>query len=126
MHLGDAVTLLIFSLGAFIIPLGTGRIGLPAAIGEILFGMLMGPRLAGLIHNSSFTFFLAEIGFSFLMFLAGLELDFPRFERAGRRNLIIGCIAGVMFFFVSMAITLILGLPLFIFLVLAQQASVLQ
>lgn len=117
MHLGDAVTLLLFALGAFLIPLGTGRIGLPAAVGEILYGMLMGPRLAGLIHRNLFTSFLAELGFSFLMFLAGLELDFPRMERAGARNLLLGGTTAALFFAVAYLLTLLLHQPLFLFLV---------
>ena len=117
MHLGDAVTLLLFALGAFLIPLGTGRIGLPAAVGEILYGIALGPHLAGLINKNTFTTFLAELGFSFLMFLAGLELDFPRMERAGSRNLWIGGATAAGFFALAYVMTLLLGHPLFMFLV---------
>ncbi len=117
MHTGDAITLLLFALGAFLIPLATGRIGLPVAVGEILFGVVVGPHLAGLVHANDFITFLAEMGFCFLMFLAGLELDFPRMERAGARRLAVGGVVAVLFFVVSYACTLALGRPLFLFLV---------
>lgn len=119
MHLGEAVTLLLFALGAFLIPLGTGRIGLPAAVGEILYGVVVGPHVAGLIQPSEFTTFLAELGFSFLMFLAGLELDFPSIERAGPRNLVLGSLTALLFFPAAILATVVAGLPLFLFLVFA-------
>lgn len=117
MHLGDAITLLFIALGAFLIPLGTGRIGLPAAVGEILYGILLGPHLLGLIHHNRFITVLAEMGFCFLMFLAGLELDFPRMERVGLRRLGLGVVTSALIFVVSFVCTLLLDLPLFLFLV---------
>ena len=117
MHPGDAVTLLLFVLGAFLIPLGTGRVGLPAAVGEILFGVLVGPHLLGLVEPHAFITFLAEMGFCFLMFLAGLELDFPRIERSGMRNLALGCVAAVLFSVLAYLATIALKLPVFMFLV---------
>lgn len=117
MHLGDALTLLLYALGAFMIPLGTGRIGLPAAVGEILYGVLLGPHLIGAIQQSTFSTLLAELGFCFLMFLAGLELDFPAIERAGPKNLAIGTATAALIFGVALGATSALGQPLFLFLV---------
>jgi len=117
MHLGDAVTLLLYALGAFLIPLGTGRIGLPAAVGEILYGVLLGPHLAGLIQQSDFSTLLAELGFCFLMFLAGLEIDFPAIERAGAKNLAIGSSVAALIFAAGLGACSLLQLPLFMFLV---------
>ena len=53
MHAHDAVSLLIFALGAFSIPLLSGRIGIPAAVGEILFGIVVGPHLLGWRHGGA-------------------------------------------------------------------------
>ena len=117
MHLGDAVTLLLYALGAFLIPLGTGRVGLPAAVGEILYGVLLGPHVVGLIQESQFSTLLAELGFCFLMFLAGLELDFPAIERAGARNLAIGTAVAALIFGAGLGAVSMLGQPLFMFLV---------
>ena len=87
MHAQDAVSLLIIALGAFAIPLISGRIGIPFAVGEIIFGIIIGPHVLGLIHENTFTTFLAEFGFAFLMFLVGLELQFSRIEREGVNSL---------------------------------------
>lgn len=83
----EQTTLLVIALGAFVVPLVSGRLGVPAAVGEILFGMLVGPFVLGAVEETAFFDFLAEFGFAFLMFLAGLELDFAGLERRGGRML---------------------------------------
>jgi len=84
--------LLIVTLLAFFIPLFLSRWrSVPIVVGEILAGILIGPSLLGWIRPDEPTLeILAEIGFAFLMFLSGLEIDFailrlPRSdeERAG-------------------------------------------
>ena len=87
MDITQAITLLVISLGAFVVPLLSGRVGVPAAVGEIAFGMLVGPFVLGVVAETEFFGFLAEFGFAFLMFLAGLELDFANLERKGGRVL---------------------------------------
>jgi len=115
VHAQEAISLLIFALGAFAIPLFSGRIGVPAAVGELLFGVLVGPHLLGWIEPNAFTSFLAEFGFAFLMFLAGLELDFSRIERQGVGGLLAGLVVVVGMSALSLGVTLALGLPLFLF-----------
>lgn len=115
MHAHEAISLLIFALGAFAIPLFSGRIGVPAAVGELLFGVAVGPHLLGWIEPNAFTTFLAEFGFAFLMFLAGLELDFSRIERQGLRGLAAGLVVVGAIFGLSLGLTLVLQLPLFLF-----------
>lgn len=112
----DAVSLLVIALGAFLIPLLSGRIGIPAAVGEILFGIAVGPHALGLIHHSEFTDFLAEFGFAFLMFLVGLELDFSRIERGGIRGVLFAAVVSALFFLVSGGLTLAFGLTPYLFL----------
>lgn len=115
MHLGDALSLLVAALGAFGVPLLAGRIGIPAAVGEMLFGALVGPAVLGWIRPEGFFEFLGELGFAFLMFLAGLEIDFGKIERQGPKVVVgaTGVAAGV--FALAFAATFLLGLPLFLF-----------
>ncbi len=87
MDITQAITLLVISLGAFVVPLLSGRVGVPAAVGEIAFGILVGPYVMGVVVETEFFGFLAEFGFAFLMFLAGLEMDFANLERKGGRVL---------------------------------------
>ncbi len=93
----QASTLLLIALGAFIVPILSGRIGVPAAVGEIVFGILVGPYVLEVVSEGEFFDVLAEFGFAFLMFLAGLELDFASLERRGPRPLVLsGIIAGLI------------------------------
>ncbi len=117
MHLDEALTLLLYALGAFAVPLAAGRVGLPAAVGEIAYGVLLGPGVLGLIQPGRFSTVLAEIGFCFLMFLAGLELDFSRIERVGARGVALAAAVAALFFCVALAGTLALHQPLFMMLV---------
>ncbi len=93
--------LLIVTLLAFCIPLFLSRWrSVPIVVGEILAGILIGPSLLGWIRPDEPTLeILAEIGFAFLMFLSGLEIDFailrlPRSDaqRAGPPPLLLSAV----------------------------------
>ncbi|MFP4546022.1 MAG: cation:proton antiporter [Methanomassiliicoccales archaeon] len=96
--LEEYFSLLIIVTLAFITPLIFIRIGVPVVVGEILLGLSVG--FIFFIYRS-FTgdevlafgepvAFLANIGFIFLMFLSGLEIDFMQVESAGKRIILKG------------------------------------
>ncbi len=76
--------LLIVTLLAFFIPIALSRFrAVPIVVGEILAGIIIGPSLLGWIPPNEHTLeLLAEIGFAFLMFLSGLEIDFTFLKAA--------------------------------------------
>lgn len=115
MDTTEALSLLVIALGAFTVPLVSGRIGIPAAVGEILFGVAVGPAVLGLLMPSPYITFLAQFGFAFLMFLAGLELDFTRIERQGVRGLGRALAVAVLINAAALGVTLLAGLPPFLF-----------
>ena len=54
----------------------------PAVVIEILMGILIGNSGFHIAQSTKYLNFMAEFGFSYLMFLSGLELDFDLiFER---------------------------------------------
>lgn len=57
------------------------RIGIPAVIGQLLVGVLVGPALLGWISLSHSLESFAEIGVIILMFIAGLESDLQLLKR---------------------------------------------
>lgn len=57
------------------------RIGIPAVIGQLLVGVLVGPALLGWITLSHSLESFAEIGVIILMFIAGLESDLQLLKR---------------------------------------------
>jgi Kef-type K+ transport system membrane component KefB len=53
------------------------RLSLPAVLGEILAGIVMGPYALGLVHPSDTVISLAQVSAVFLLFMVGLE-TFPK------------------------------------------------
>ncbi|GMU55691.1 MAG: sodium:proton antiporter [Candidatus Xenobia bacterium] len=111
-------SLVLISLGAFAIPLACRPLRVPAAVGEIAFGILVGPHLLNLVSLGGFIPVLAELGFFLLMFLAGLELDFSELERSGRKKLVPASLAVVTMFCLAVGLTLLMGWPIFLFMVI--------
>src|SRR5690349_1645541 len=68
------------SLLAFLAPLVVRliRLPLPDIVVQILFGIIVGPQVLGWARIDEPVRVLSLIGLSFLLFLAGLELDFAR------------------------------------------------
>ena len=118
MEVGHATSLLVLSLGAFVIPLLSERMRLPAAIGEILFGILISQQALGLIHPTPLIRFLADFGFAFLMFLVGMEIDFSRIEVLGRRGVVVTGVASLLVFVLAAGVVVATGQHIFVAVVL--------
>jgi Kef-type K+ transport system membrane component KefB/Trk K+ transport system NAD-binding subunit len=73
------IALLLITGLALVVPILASRvrrISLPIVVGEILAGIVVGRSGLNLIEASPILDFLAEFGFTYLMFLSGLEVDF--------------------------------------------------
>ena len=71
------------------------RLSLPAVLGEILAGVILGPHAARLISPSANVYAFAEIGAIFVLFTAGLETRPQDLLRVGRQSLGVA-VAGVV------------------------------
>jgi Sodium/hydrogen exchanger family len=56
----------------------TGRLAIPDVVFEIGLGIVIGPAVLGIAHPGSVIVAFEDMGLSYLMFLAGVELDIPR------------------------------------------------
>ena len=125
MDLNVALLLVVLSFGALLVPIITPRFGLPDAVGQILFGIVVGGLgLTQLLHGDvggaeDVLHTLAELGFILLMFGAGLEIDFDAIERGGRIGLLRGLGVAVGVLAAASALTLLLGLDPFYIVVLS-------
>ncbi len=78
-HSFSFVPLLIVVSIAFIVPLFLtrfSRLGIPVVVGEILAGIVLGRSGLGVVEETQMLEILSILGFSLLMFLSGLEIDF--------------------------------------------------
>jgi Kef-type K+ transport system membrane component KefB len=78
----------------FVMGLLFKRIGLPAVVGQILAGILLGiPFLKGFLFDTESSLvildFLAYLGIIFLLFLAGLEIDVEKIRETSRESILI-------------------------------------
>lgn len=114
-----ATSLLLMSGGAFAIPLLCRPLRLPAAVGEIIFGVLVGPYVLGWVELSDFIVLVSQLGFFLLMFIGGLELDFTEIEKSGVAALGRSLLTTVLVLALSFGTTKILGFSWFVGLVLS-------
>jgi Kef-type K+ transport system membrane component KefB len=100
--------LLILTAVAFGAPFLLGlfpRIRLPAVVLEIVAGIVVGPSLLGWVHVDQTIAVMSTLGLAFLLFLAGLEIDFARLRGRVLSLTAIG-------FAVSFAIAVVVGFGL--------------
>ncbi len=74
---------------SFLVPIALSRVKrifIPIVIGEIAAGMVIGPSGFGIVEESTVLRILSELGFAFLMFLCGLEIDFGGVLESGERK----------------------------------------
>jgi Kef-type K+ transport system membrane component KefB len=72
------------------------RVGVPAVVGEILAGIVVGPSLLGLVgEHDEVLRTLGEIGVILLLLEVGMEMDLGELGRVGRASLLVA-VAGVV------------------------------
>ena len=72
------------------------RIKLPAMVGHLLAGVIVGPTLLNLVHTDESFLVFIDISVFFLMFIAGLELHPEEIKKAGKRGIILSVFAFVI------------------------------
>ena len=99
-HLLTLPALAKFALGMVMIvaiPRLCRRLHVPAAVGLLLGGVIIGPYVLGFFGTDRpIADFLAELGKLLLMFFAGLEIDLALFRRARNRSIAFGITTTVL------------------------------
>lgn len=111
-HLPLENPVLIFSLILFIIllsPILLRKVRIPAIIGLIISGVIIGPKgfnLIGekLLESAGSVKLFSTIGLLYIMFMAGLELDMNEFKKYRNKSFTFG--------FLTFAIPIVLGFPI--------------
>ncbi|AVP36662.1 monovalent cation:proton antiporter family protein [Staphylococcus felis] len=80
----EFVSLVIVIIAAVLTPIIINRLKisfLPVVVAEILMGIVIGHSFLNIVHADETLKILSTLGFIFLMFLSGLEIDFNAFKK---------------------------------------------
>lgn len=80
----------ILLLVIFLMPILLKKIRIPGIVGLILAGVAIGPKGFHVIELDAAIKLLSTIGLLYIMFLAGLEIDFRDFQRNRNKSLVFG------------------------------------
>ncbi|GAA1737006.1 cation:proton antiporter [Isoptericola hypogeus] len=109
MDLETVTMLAVVAAAAVVAPFVVDRleahVRIPSVVVEILLGILVGPAVLGLVHETPVIDALSDLGLAFLMFLAGYEIEFSRIRGGPLRSA-----AG------SWLVSLVLGLAVGVYL----------
>jgi CPA2 family monovalent cation:H+ antiporter-2 len=78
MHTDPLLQILILLAASVFVVAGVRKLALPAILGYLAVGMLLGPHALALAVENDTTRLLADIGVAFLVFTLGLEFSLPR------------------------------------------------
>ena len=88
------------------------RFKLPSVLGEIMAGIVVGPTVLGLVHETEAVKVFAELGVFFLMFHAGLDTNPKELFRSSKSSIVIACGGVVALFFFGFFLMQSLGYEL--------------
>jgi len=106
------LTILIMLISALILGEAFKRIKLPAMVGHLLAGVIIGPSLLNIVHPSESFSIIIDLSIFFIMLLAGLHLRPEEIRRAGKNSIILSILAFVIPFGAGAEIASLFGLPL--------------
>ncbi len=108
----EALFLFLMAIGAFFMPFISKRLLLPAAVGEIIYGIVIVSVLPHGENQLEMVEYFSALGFLILMYLAGLEIDFDRFRdrseerRVGKECYSSGCCCMVFIILLKSALVI--------------------
>jgi Kef-type K+ transport system membrane component KefB len=92
----DIYNILVFLFAVYVAGLITKNLGMPALVGEIITGFLLGPPLADFVPEKKALVLVGEIGLIFLIIEAGIELDLQQLRQTGTRAMAIAFIGSIL------------------------------
>jgi len=93
-----------------VVPMLCRRISLPAVVGLLAAGVVVGPHALKIIpHNPVVANFLAELGKLMLMMFAGIEIDHALFRRIWKRSALFGLFTFLLPLLAGFAIGMLFG-----------------
>ena len=103
------ITALVLTI-ILVVPMLCKKIHLPAIVGLILSGIVVGPFGLGIIERTETIDFFGKIGILYIMFLSGIEIDMDGFQSCRTKSLVYGAITFFLPLAVGMAGGILLGM----------------
>jgi Na+:H+ antiporter len=88
--------LAIILLSTKILGIASKKVNMPQVVGALLAGVILGPCVLNIVHETDFISKVAELGVIVLMFNAGLETDLKELKKCGGASLIIALIGVIV------------------------------
>lgn len=108
----DYYAALVFLLSIYLGGLFAARfLKMPALVGEIIVGILLGPPLADYVPYAEAFVMFGEIGLIFLVVEAGIDIDLVTLKLVGSRGCLIAVFGSIFPILIAMGVALILGAP---------------
>ena len=82
----------------------TKKFSMPQVVGALLAGLVLGPAMLNVLHETDFIKQMAELGVIVLMFTAGLETDLQELKKTGKASFVIavfGVLVPLLFGFIT-------------------------
>jgi Kef-type K+ transport system membrane component KefB len=103
------ISLIIIFVAVTIIPTVAKKLRLPVIVAEIIFGIIIGRSLLNIVPDHQAIDFFSSFGLTFLMFLAGLEIDFNEVKRNIIRTIVITAFSIGLPFYVGFRLAAVIG-----------------
>ncbi|KEI79593.1 sodium:proton antiporter [Clostridium botulinum A2 117] len=88
--------LAIILLSTKVLGMVTKKLHMPRVVGALLAGLILGPCVLNIVHETDFLAKMAQLGVIILMFSAGLQTDLKELKKCGRASLIIAILGTVV------------------------------
>lgn len=80
----------ILAAGILLAPVLSNRFRIPDLVILLIFGAIIGPNALHVLDRSNAVTMLGSVGKIYIMFLAGLEIDFFKFRKSYKRSIFLG------------------------------------
>jgi len=118
-HIDLLLPLVLILVTARLAGMVSRRLGMPAVLGELMAGLILGPSLLGWVSMNSTLGSVADIGVLLLMFIAGLETDLLQMRQVGKASLFTAVGGVVLPFAAGIAVGSLLKMDLYASMFLA-------
>lgn len=96
LHIKFLLDLSIILLSTKILGILTRKFQMPQVVGALIAGLVLGPTVFNVVHETDFISKMAELGVIILMFNAGLQTDIKELKKAGRASFIIALVGVIV------------------------------